>query len=613
MMKSMRNAAKPIYLVVILAFVGTIIFAWGMEFTHRRDRHPGVIGKINDDEVSVDQYYRIYESKYQELLKTNSDPSEADLEKVRNEAWQFLVSQTLLQQQIEKNKIVLTDAELAEYVKYVPPQEFYQVEELQTNGQFDFSKYQNYIQSLAGSQDPRAEQMLMIIEQSVRSQIMVSKLQELVVSTAIVSPAEVEQDFRERNEKMQVNFVFLSGNNIDTTDITVSESEIKARYEQVKEKEFKTEPTATLKYIMLNKAASEADDSMVKAEIDDLYNRAMAGEDFATLAMENSQDPGSGKNGGDLGWFGRGRMVKPFEEAAFALKNIGDISAPVKSQFGWHIIKLTGRKTEKNAKGDSEEQIQASHILLKVEPSPATITKLQDQAHELKQLAEAKNIDEAAKSANLSVMETKPFGKGQYVPGIGQEPQFVEFAFSAKPGAISDIKETKQAFIIATPGTRKPAGYRSFDEVKDQLEKTIKVEKMVDRAFAKAERLYGELVSGSATLRTISERENLPIKETRPFARHEFVDFVGSEPAFIAAAFHLSESNRYSKPVRVKTGVYLLEFVNFFPADMSRYSAMSDSLYKEAVNKKRNDLWQTWFRNLTSSAKIEDYRSDAGT
>lgn len=612
MMKSMRNAAKPIYLVVILAFVGTIIFAWGMEFSHRRDRNPNVIGKINGEEISVEQYYRIYESKYQELLKNNSDPSEADLEKVRNEAWQFIVSQTLLRQQIEKNKIILTDAELAEYVKYVPPQEFYQIEELQTNGQFDYSKYQSYLQSLASSQDPRAEQMLVTIEQSVRSQIMVSKLQELVASMAVISPAEVEQDYRERNEKVQVKFIFLSGNNIDTTDITVSESEVKARYEETKEKEFKTDPSATLKYVMINKTASENDESAVKAEIDEIYRRAIAGEDFAALAMEYSQDPGSGKNGGDLGWFGKGRMVKPFEEAAFGLKNIGDISAPVKSQFGWHIIKLTGRKTEKDQSGNIEDQIQASHILLKVEPSDATIALLREKAEDMRRQAESKSLEEAAKSADLAISETKPFNRGQYVPGIGQNPGLVEFAFEAKPGSISELIETKQAFIIASPGTRKPAGYRSFDEVKAQLEKTIKVEKMVDKAFAKAEKLYDELKSGKATLQQISERENLAIKETRPFARHEFVDFVGSEPAFIGAAFHLSESNRYSRPIKVRTGVYLLEFVSFTPADTSKYAAMADSLYREAVNKKRNETWQNWFRNLTNSAKIEDYRKDLG-
>jgi hypothetical protein len=83
----MRNAAKPIYLIVILAFVGTIIFAWGMEFTSKGKRNPNIAGIINDQEISNEYYYRAYENKYQELIKTSPEPTEDQLAKIRQEAW----------------------------------------------------------------------------------------------------------------------------------------------------------------------------------------------------------------------------------------------------------------------------------------------------------------------------------------------------------------------------------------------------------------------------------------------------------------------------------------------------------------------------------------------
>jgi peptidyl-prolyl cis-trans isomerase D len=165
----------------------------------------------------------------------------------------------------------------------------------------------------------------------------------------VVPLSAVQDEYITQNEKVQVKYLFISSANIDTSDIKPTENEIKARYEADKENNYKIDKTATLRYVQINKAPTQLDADSVKNEILKIYNRVIGGEDFAEVAKEVSQD-NSAANGGDLGWFGKGRMVKPFEEAAFKLKNIGDISQPVQSTFGWHIIKLTGRKMEKDPK-----------------------------------------------------------------------------------------------------------------------------------------------------------------------------------------------------------------------------------------------------------------------
>jgi len=610
MMKTMRNAAKPVYLVVILAFVGTIIFAWGMDITSKGQRPPNAVGSINGQEISVDLFYSTYEAKYQDLLQTNNDPGEDDLDRIRDDAWNSLVGQALIAQQVTRNNIRLTSEELAEYVKAMPPSEFYNAEDLQTDGQFDRIKYQNYLQDLATNPDPRADQMLLWIESSVRSQVLTNKLQLYVVSTAFVSRAEVRQNYLEQNEKVKVKYVLVSDGDVDTMNIEITDEMMTARYEKDKAELYKRDETATLKYVSFPIEPSAADKDSVKKAIDEIYNRVKAGEDFAELAKTYSQDPG-GATGGDLGWFGKGRMVKPFEDAAFALKKIGDVSEPVLSRFGWHVIKLTGRKTENDKNGNPEEQIQASHILLKTEASETTRTEIREKAQAFKeQVLQAKDFQAAAEQNNLTMQTTNPFSPGNPIPGFGQNQQLSDFAFSAKPNTVSEVIDNKSALIVASPGLKKPAGFLEFDEVKQRISRQIHRELVNEKTYVKGDSLLGLLKDKNLTFEAMAKQANLPIKETKPFARHEFVENIGSDPDFIGAAFNLSSASPLSDPIKGRTGCYLMQLVERQGLDESKYTAVADSLYQDALGKKRNETWSKWYREIYNKAEIKDYREE---
>ena len=610
MMHTIRNAAKPVYVVVIAAFVGTIIFAWGMDITSKGKRPPNAVGKINGREISLDMFYNSYESRYNDFLKDNPDPSDEDYKRLRDETWNSIVSQTLLAQQIRENNITMTDEELAEYVKYVPPRELYEYEDLQTDGKFDQIKYQNFLQNLASSPDPRAEQQLFWIEQSVKSQILVSKLQELILNTAVVSKQDIYEQYRDQNEKVKVKYIFISESNVDTSDINITDDELLARYEQDKESKYKTDETATLRYVSIDKKPSQADMDSVKQEIYTLYEKIKKGEDFAKLAEKYSQDA-SGKDGGDLGWFGKGRMVKPFEEAVFALKKIGDVSEPVKTQFGWHIIKLTGKRTNKNKKGENEPEVKASHILLKTELSAKTLAKLKEKAEKLREQAIADGFDTMAEANKLDVKETRPFSPGGFIPGIGPNQELNEFAFKAKKGSISNVIDNRKSLIFATPGTRKPAGYVSFEEIKDQIYSKIHREKVVEKTYVKGEEFYQLMTSKNLTFEQMAKKAGLPVLETKKyFTRNEFVENVGRDPAFIGAAFNLSKQNRFSKPVKARSGCYLMELIDKQEIDEQKYSAIADSLYNDARKKSRQEAWSQWYKNIYKNSEIEDFRED---
>jgi peptidyl-prolyl cis-trans isomerase C len=188
------------------------------------------------------------------------------------------------------------------------------------------------------------------------------------------------------------------------------------------------------------------------ARIEGVLKRARAGEDFAALAKEFSVDQSNKDQGGDLGWFGRGVMVKPFEDAAFALKE-GEVAGVVETQFGYHVIKLTGRRTVPSAGGGSTEEVRASHILV-----PFTNSSLRRGRTPMTPREEARAAVEDEKRRRLlgeivaasSVRVAEEFSLGAAgAPGTGQTPQGTGAATKAPPGAPA------QATPAGTPGSRK--------------------------------------------------------------------------------------------------------------------------------------------------------------
>ncbi|MCP4583314.1 MAG: hypothetical protein GY839_17035 [candidate division Zixibacteria bacterium] len=609
MMKKIRESAKPIFIIVIIAFVGTIIFAWGMDITSKSNRPPNAIGRINDQDISITVFSRTYESKYQELLQTNTDPNEEDLERLRDETWNTIVGQTLIAQQIREKGIQITNEELAEYVKVLPPNELYQSEDMQTDGQFDPMKYQNYLQNLVTSPSPQAHQILLYIESTVKSQVLMNKLQGLITSTAFISDSEVYEHYTDRNEKVKVKYSFISEGDVDTTGIEITEEMLLDRYELDKDVDFKKEETATLKYVSFEKKPSQADIDSLKKDILAIHEQLKGGADFAELALEHSQDR-SGQDGGDLGWFGRNKMVKPFEAAAFALENINDFSEPVESQFGWHIIKLTGKRNEKNAQGVQEDQIKASHILLKSETTEQTLANLRDEAERFRQEATDADFDAVAEEFGLSPETTNSFLEGANIPGIGPDKILSGFAFKAKPGSVSEISDSRNAYIVAAPGAINPAGYEPFEDVKTRLQSKIRRELINDKTYAKGNDFYRQMIDQNLNLDKLTDQEGLTAKETDFFSRNDFVQNVGSDPDFIGTAFNLSQDNRLAKPIESRTGCYLMEFIDKQAANQENFEVMSDSLHREALTKKRQDIWSKWYRDIFNNSTIQDFRED---
>ena len=590
MMKAMRSMTKSIMWIVIAAFVGTIVFAWGMQFSGRKEQKYGVVGIINGTEIHLTNFQKVYQNNLKKTIQDYQDQVPEEMVKqVRDNTWENFVFEILMAEEIEKRGIKLTNREVYEYLKRYPPEEIRQAEVFQTDGKFDYNKY---VQALADPRIPWGQ-----LEAIVRPQLMMAKLQELISGVTRISEEELKKSWIDQNQEVQVGYTFVSSDEIPPQMLTVTSDEMREFYDKNLDL-FKLKERAKLEYVIFGIKPSSTDEEKVKAEILEIKELLDEGEDFASIAQEYSQDEGSATNGGDLGWFGKGDMVEPFENAVFSLE-IGEISNPVKTQFGWHLIKLYDRKKE-----NGEESIKASHILLKVNPSEETIAVRKSEADYFSESARKKGFSQVAQVESLDVSQTSSFQMGDFISGlIGANKQAQEFAFNNKVGEISEPVETNRAFYVFHLLEKLLPGTQSYEEVKEVLVKEVRDEKRSQLAFQKAQEIQKEALAQN-DLKKAAQKYEHEVKLTGEFSRNSFIPQF--TPEVIGAAFALTPEHKISPPIKTEKGAYVLELISKSDIDENAFVSVKDSLKVEILKQKKIETFQLWYAQLKEKAKIEN-------
>ncbi len=434
--------------LILLLLMGTLLWA-------EKPKPTSVIGKINDVEYTYAQYEKIlanYFSYHKQQL--GRELTAEDKARLNDQCWEELIGRTVYDKAIKDGKIKLTDKELLEQAKKNPPAGIKDIPDLKTKGKFDQSKY---VKALNENAEFRKD-----VIAATRETYKYTKLLESIRNEVDVSPDSIKQVWWKEKDTVSGRVIHFDYNKL--THITASEEDALLFFNERKS-EFRKENGRTYYYVHFAKSASADDSLAAQQKAARIYQELKDGADFAALAKEHSQDPGSGQNGGDLGFFGRGRMVKPFEDAAFALKE-GEISMPVLSQFGWHIIKTTGRR-----KVDGEEQVSASHILIRTEPGERTLQQMKISTAALWEAAKKRGIQKSAAEMGYTVKETPPFfPTDSFIREIGREPRLITFAMENPSGAVPDIyyAPSGDAFVLEVAGVY-PQWYPRFEDEKNNI------------------------------------------------------------------------------------------------------------------------------------------------
>ncbi len=592
MLKELRSGTKWILWIVVVAFVGSIGLIWGADVLDtgaggNRSQDMGIIGNINGDKISAAMYSRAVEQAFAAYEAENGrrPSTEDDALQLREEAWEGLVADVLIAQQIRKRDIRVLDEEILMQVKGNPPAEVRRMEAFQTDGQFDHAKY------LQALQDPRYDWRS--LEYHVRSQIPRMKLEQEIISSVRVTEDEVRDAFIKQNVQVKVSYAFFGPSDFSDREVAWTDEELLIYYRS-HEEDYRQPDQVSLRIVRWPKEPSPEDEQVVLEQLDEIYADLDKGEDFGELAEIYSDDSGSAEKGGDLGFFGRGEMVKEFSDAAFSL-GVGQVGEPVKTRFGYHVIKVEDKDGDK---------VRARHILLELKPSRRTIEDIWTLAAAFDSAATKRSFVEAAEAAGLEIVTTDPFAEGGYIPGVGRSLRATRQAFKEAVDTVIGPFELSDAFIVAQVASRTDSRIPPFDDVRDVVTRGFETDQRREMAREKAEEVATQ-IAGGKTLEQAAPSES--IRHSGPFSETSATGSVTADPAFIGTVFALPE-DEMSAVLETRYGFAIARVDERTPLDEEAYANEKDSIKTQLLLRKQQTAFSLWFNQIYETAKIEDYR-----
>ena len=333
-----------------------------------------------------------------------------------------------------------------------------------------------------------------------------------------------------------------------------------------------------------------------KAFASQVLARAKKGEDFAALALEYSQDPGSKDLGGEYDYFPKGQMVKPFEDACFN-NAPGSVVGPVETDFGYHIIKVSDKISE---------EIKYSEIMVTVGMTMNTKKQLRRDALSFKQqLDDGQNIESLAKKLKKNVVETMFFDT--QMPVLGSQ-SLTSFAFSNDVGVISDPMELKYYGIVVAQITgKREAGQRLFEDMKDELAQKVVFKKKMNILKSKVNSVYQQIKSSERLFAITQIDPTIEVKTAAKVRNNGLVNGVGNEPALTQKAL-LAPLNKINEPVAGDNGWYIYQVIQKTNADMSGFAKSKKDMQMTLSTQAASSAYSQWFNALKDKADIQDYR-----
>jgi len=599
-LQTFRSFGVYIFWGLAVSFIGGFVF-YESSGLFGRESGPTIgttVVKVDGQDVPYGAYQRALEAAVQtEEQQRGRSLTLDERAEVEKKTYDEIVTEILLEHEYKKRGISVTQEEIVEYAKFSPPPQYAQLPELQTNGQFDFEKYQRFLRN------PQARQqgILAQLESYYRSTIPKQKLFEQVAAGAYVSDARLWQIYQDSHDSAQVSYVALRPNTVAPGEIT--DAQARTFYE-ARKSEFDRPARAAVSVLAIPMTLSAADSVATRDSIMKLRSQVMGAGDqkatFTDLATRLSNDTTSATRGGDLGQTTADGFVPEFAAAAKALK-VGEVSQPVKTDFGWHLIRLDAKA------GDT---LSLRHILLSVTMNEAAAARAGDRADSLSTLAssvdESKKFDAAAKTLGIPVMratavEGEPLTiGGRYVPNVSA------WAFSGSAnGESSEMFDDVSGYYVARLDTLYDAGPASFDEVKDVIKERLAREKVMDEFMT-----MGRNITQSAAQKGFEQAAGLralSLAQTPMFARTMQTEGLGGFNEAIGAAFSLP-IGATSQPIRTSDGVFVIRVDQRKPSDRAEFEKQKEQQKAQVLRGMREQMVRDYLEELRNNASIVDSR-----
>ncbi|MCP4114947.1 MAG: peptidyl-prolyl cis-trans isomerase [Desulfobacteraceae bacterium] len=622
MLKYMRENTGSWIIKILLGLIVLVFVFLGMGSIG--SKRGNQVATVNDEPITLDEYKRSYQNILEQMRQRfgdNLNDEILEMLQVKKQALDRLIEERLVLSEADRLKISISDQELRDSLLGIPV--------FRKNGAFDLATYKMVL--TRNRMSPES------FEQMQREALKQQKVRELVLSTISASdqeagewytygktqmgidyltfvPADYEdvkpddkavaeyydanKDNYKSEPKISVEYLEFAAN--DYRDrVAVSDGDIKAYYEE-NLNQYQVPEKVEARHILI-KVPEEADEAAVEVarnEAEAVYVKARAGKDFSELAKKFSQGP-SKASGGYLGSFARDTMVKPFADAAFAME-AGEIGKPVKTRFGWHVIKVEAKFPASTTPIESA----TADIRKKLESSEIKNLAYDDAGKAFDGIIDGDDLEQAGLVTGHKVLTAGPFTKTGPGSVVADSSRFAEAAFALPMKEIGEVREIGDAYYIIKAVDRIEPKVQALDAVRKTVVKDLTAKLRQERAKLEAETFLGALKE-SKDLKALAKEKGLEVKASSLFDRSGSAPEFGRNQEIARAAFELSAKDPiYSKVIQGNGRYHVIVFrEKKLPGDAEIKEKLAD-VKKAVIQSKQRNTYEEWLQELKKRGTV---------
>lgn len=607
---------KLIYVALILSFL-----VWGIGSYNSKKNL--IAATVNGQSITFDEYRKTLDNLtnyYKETLKDNFNEDILVKLNLKKKALDSLIDRLLVLQEADKQNIEISKEEIRKKIESFPA--------FQENGKFNETKYFQLLNyNKINPSDFEAEQ---------RGIIGMERIAGIVKNRALISDDEIFEEYKKEKTTVNLEFIIIKPEEFESKVKPTKKN--MEDYFSVHMGDFTIPEKIALGYIRLDPKDFVKDINLSKEDFDDYYKnyiddfttpgkvkarhiliklnddkekarskaeeileKIINGKDFSTMARKYSEDTGSAKKGGNLGFFERGSMVKPFDDVAFSLEK-GELSNLVESRFGFHIIEVVDI-VEEGAKSLEEVKSEIKSVLENELSIELAVAKAEDIYYES---SKEKGLEELAKEEKLSYKKTGLFILDNIPAELNKLSTFVQSASTMEPGWTSRPIESDNIQYIITLIKKELPREPVFDEVKDKVKRAVTKELAVTAANETGEKILKKILGGTP-LKKVLKKQKLALQETGHFSKaRNFVPKIGVSEEIVKKAFELDDSNLIAdKTFKIANNLVIIRLKERKEIDLEQFGKEKELFKTGLLYKKKEDVYRNWLEENRRKAKIK--------
>ncbi|MFO8231196.1 MAG: SurA N-terminal domain-containing protein [Longimonas sp.] len=592
-MNKLRENTGVILWILVISF-GVIWTLQDSDVFNTVGQPTGNIAVVNGADISYQEFQQAVEQQMQRVRQQmGGDVTPQMQDMVREQTYTQLVNAQLIEQEMDRLGIQVTDAEVMDMVYGEDPHPTIRQQFADDSGEVD----QQLIANLA--QNPEMRESWLQLENFLREERRQNKMNTLLESTVHVSNQDVEEAYFRQNARANVQYVALNYASVSSDEIDVSESDLRDYYDENRE-DFRRERTYEVEYAALPKEPTSEDSSAVLQDLENLQADFEEADDVESFLDRNGSVVPYNDEFVDAS-----SLPDAVADAVFEDPTSGRVTDIIVADGNAQLVRIMDTQPVEDAEEDEPEvEVKLAIMALEIRPSLATIREIEDRMDDIAFYAEEGDFEEEAQNQDVEVERLTAQDGDETFPEIGQSRALRDFLSAAEPGEISDVLELEDRFVVARLSSIEEEGYRSFSDVQDQIEPRVVQDQRQEVQVQRMQDAY----QGAESLDDLADALGVRLRTQEDISYNDdVIPGLGRDPMFVGTVFGLDADER-SGVVGGANAAYVVEVTDWDEPEPIT-DAEREELRQQLLTQRQQQVVNQWIESLREDATIDDNRA----